>query len=138
MQNITSHIVHFNLVQGIIKDYHITGLQDMVKKKKIAIILKVRISDILHVIISVSQFSFSLKKPSITIMMIWPLLWSVPNKHVFLHLENKICRPGTSVALVLHYNAVCHTFSSKNCSFCDLDIENIFTKNRFIHYQFIL
>ena len=27
-------------------------------------------------------------------MMMLHLLWSVPNKHIFLHPENVICRPG--------------------------------------------
>lgn len=47
-------------------------------------------------------------------MMMGHLLASVPNKHVFLHLENKtfwawyLCS-----TTVTPYNAVCHTFELK-------------------------
>ena len=43
----------------------------------------------------------------IKLMMMWHLLGSVPNKHVFLHLENKIYRPGRLCsATILHSNSV--------------------------------
>lgn len=42
---------------------------------------------------------------SVGLMTMWHLLWSTPNKHVFLHLENNICTLGrlwgTSVQMLL-------------------------------------
>lgn len=48
---------------------------------------------------------FIFTEKSIKIMMLWHLLESVPNKHVFFHLE--IYRPGNLCsATVLNHNAV--------------------------------
>ena len=58
--------------------------------------------------------------------MMWHLFGSVPNKHVFLHLENKICRPGHLCCItVLWMPFVPHltyNLANKTAASCYLDI----------------
>lgn len=51
------------------------------------------------------------KKEKPQIMLMWHLLGYLPNKHVFLHLKNKICWPGHLYSTtVSHYIMLfCHT-----------------------------
>ena len=64
------------------------------------------------------------KKKSVNDTNVLPVF--VPNKHVFLHLDNKICRPGhLCTTAVLHNNAVLSHILlplSKKCGICNLDI----------------
>lgn len=79
--------------------------------------------DSVGMIIFASPFSFSLKRIYYDDVC---LLGSETNKHVFLHLENKISGSGhLCSATVLHYNAVFShilRLSKEKCCFCDLDI----------------
>lgn len=80
----------------------------------------------LGIIISITQFLFSQKKKTtITIqkiMMTRHLLGSVANKHVFLDVENKICRPWhfCNTTVLTHYTVRLfgHTYwvYQKRCS----------------------
>lgn len=48
---------------------------------------------------------------------------SQPKQHVVSHLQKKTCRPGlckSSCTTVLHYNAVCQTFTFADATICIL------------------
>lgn len=104
-------------IVGIVRNY---GCRTWLRKKKesFAIIL----TDITiamwfttgwndHFCITISFHLHRKKKEKPQIMLMWHLLGYLPNKHVFLHLKNKICWPGHLYSTtVSHYIMLfCHT-----------------------------